>query len=105
MAYEVVWSNEAINDLENIAEYINKDSLINAKIVVTKFVDLIGNLGHHPKLSSIVQELNKDNIRQKLVYDWRVIYKVDDKSKRVIVLTIIHGKRQFNKLIGNFISE
>ena len=100
MAYEVVWSNEAVFDLESIAEFIKKDSPINAKIVVTKFFNLVSKYGLHPRLSTIVPEIGDELIRHKLVYGWRVIFKIDDKKMQVVILTIIHGKRQFNNLYG-----
>ena len=39
MAYKVKWSPEAIDDLESIREYINRDSPKYASIVISKIFD------------------------------------------------------------------
>ena len=41
-------------------------------------------------------EMNDEKIRELIIYSYRMIYQV--KNKDVEVLTIIHGKRDFNKL-------
>lgn len=40
MDFTVIWSPEAIEDLESIAEYISRDSEFYARAVVTKIVEV-----------------------------------------------------------------
>ena len=103
MAYKVIWSPEAVSDLDEIATYIAKDSIINAMKVVDKFYDLIGGYGKFPNASTVVPELSNDFYRQKYVYGWRVIYKVDADSQIVAIIAILHGKRLFNAIQGRFL--
>ncbi len=103
MAYKVIWSPESVSDLDEIATYIAKDSLINAIKVVDKFYDLIGGYGKFPNASTVVPELASEVYRQKYVYDWRVIYKVDADAKVVSIIAILHGKRLFNAIQGRFL--
>jgi plasmid stabilization system protein ParE len=44
MAYQVVWSPKAIEDVEEIASYIAKDSVAYAAAVVRKILDTTGKL-------------------------------------------------------------
>ena len=39
MDYEVIWTDEALCDVEEIAKYIEKDSFFYASSVVTKIID------------------------------------------------------------------
>ena len=39
MAFKLEWSEEALEDIESIATYIEKDSPIYAKSVVSKFFE------------------------------------------------------------------
>ena len=103
MAYKVIWSPEAVADLDEIAAYIAKDSFINAVKVVDKFYDLIGNYGRFPNATTIVPEVSNVVYRQKYVYGWRVIYKVDDNAKSLSIIAIIHGRRLFDAIQGRFI--
>ena len=51
--------------------------------------DATDQLGDFPESGSIVRELNRDDIRQALVGDYRVIYRV--KRRNVEILTIRHS--------------
>ncbi|MEA5552239.1 type II toxin-antitoxin system RelE/ParE family toxin [Anabaena cylindrica UHCC 0172] len=68
MAYQVVWSSAAIEDVEAIATYISHDSSAYAAAVVHKIVDVTHNLGNFPFSGRVVPELNEDNIREKFAY-------------------------------------
>jgi plasmid stabilization system protein ParE len=48
MAYQVVWSPRAIEDVEAIASFIAKDSVAYAAAVVQKILDTTGNLNKFP---------------------------------------------------------
>lgn len=73
MDFKVVWSPEAVEDIESIAEYIGRDSEFYASSVVTKIVDLAGSLGKFPLIGRVVPELNDENIRERFAYSYRVI--------------------------------
>ena len=95
MAFELKWSEEAIEDVESIA----KDSLQYAKIVISKIFDKVEILKNFSKIGRIVPELNNENIRELFVYSYRIIYKI--KNKEIIILAVVHGKR----LLENYISD
>ena len=57
MAYQVVWSSTAIEDVEAIANYISRDSSAYAAAVVQKILDLTRNLNNFPVSGLIVPEL------------------------------------------------
>ena len=40
MDYKVIWTAEALTDLESIAQYIEKDSFFYASSVVSKIIDM-----------------------------------------------------------------
>jgi len=55
MGYRLVWSPEAIEDIEAIAEYIERDSLFYAKAVVDKIFRSSEKLKDFPKLEELFQ--------------------------------------------------
>ncbi len=85
------WSPEAIEDLESIAEYIEKSSAFYARAIVTRVMTTVQTLPEFPLLGRVVPELGNDNIRERFVYSYRVIYQVS--WDNILVLAIIHGKR------------
>jgi plasmid stabilization system protein ParE len=91
MAYEVVWSPRAVEDVEAIALYIAADSTSYAAAVVKKIVDTTRSLRRFPFAGRIVPEFGEENIREKLVYSYRIIYRIQEET--VTIAAVIHGKR------------
>ncbi len=48
MDYKVIWTDEALEDIERIAEYIEKDPHYYASSVVTKILETTRNLSIFP---------------------------------------------------------
>jgi toxin ParE1/3/4 len=96
MGYKVVWSPEAIEDLESIADYIGRDSEFYARAVVSKILQLARSLKDFPWIGRIVPELNDENIRERFIYSYRIVYQIE--QNRILVVAIIHGKRLIENL-------
>ena len=103
MAYKVIWASAAIEDLIAIGEYIGRDSPFNAKLIVSRFYELASKYGRFPRASTIVPELNDELYRHKIVFGWRVIYKINDLNKTLAIIAILHSKRQFVNIQGRFL--
>lgn len=89
---EVIWTDQAIEDINNIAEFIAKDSFKYAQIQVGKFFDLALLLENNPKIGRRVPETNDDSIREIISGSYRIIYKVRTK-KEILVITVHHSSR------------
>ncbi|BAZ32562.1 plasmid stabilization system [Cylindrospermum sp. NIES-4074] len=96
MAYQVVWSSTALEDVEAIATYISRDSAAYAGAVVQKIIDLTRELSNFPFSGRIVPELGEDTIREKFAYSYRIIYRIQDDT--VTIASVIHGKRLLDQL-------
>ena len=57
MARVLVWSPEAIEDIEAIAAYIERDSPWYAKAVATKIVETAEAIPEYPEMGRIVSEI------------------------------------------------
>lgn len=91
MAYQIVWSSTAIEDVEAIATYISRDSSAYAAAVVHKIIDVTRNLSNFPFSGRIVPELKEDAIREKFAYNYRIIYRIGNDT--ITIASVIHGKR------------
>lgn len=99
MAQSLIWSQEALDDIDSIAEYISRDSLYHAQQVVERIVNLGGSLPTQPRLGRVVPELNNTEVRERFVYSYRLIYELKDSA--IHILAVIHGKRLLES-IGRF---
>ncbi len=91
MAYSVNWSPRAIADVDAIANYIARDSPAYASAVVEKILEATRNLNTFPLSGRVVPEFGDEMLREKLVYSYRIIYQVQDRT--VTITTVIHGKQ------------
>ena len=89
---EVVWTNNALADLNDIGEYIAKDSLKYAEITVSTLFESVDILELNPYSGVVVPEFNKDTIRQIIRGNYRVVYSIVNED-RIEVLTVHHCAR------------
>ncbi|MDA3809514.1 MAG: type II toxin-antitoxin system RelE/ParE family toxin [Spirochaetaceae bacterium] len=90
----IIWTPQALADLENIAEYISKDSRKFASIFVENILEIVANLELFPESGRIVPELQNSKIREILSGNYRIIYSY--KSDLVEILTVFHSARLWN---------
>ena len=91
MAFTLKWSEEALEDIESIATYIEKDSPTYAKSVVSKFFEKAEILQEFSELGRKVPEFNDTTIREIFVYSYRLIYKLNEQD--ILFVSVVHGKR------------
>jgi len=92
MAHQVVvWSPEALEDVDDIAAYIARDSAFYAAAVVEKMLVTASGLDQFPQSGRIVPELNQADVRECFVYSYRLIYRAE--PARILVTAVVHGRR------------
>ena len=69
---EIVWTEPALNDLDNIAEYITVSNLVAAKQLVKEFFAKVDILEEYPKSGKSVSELPSLNYRELYVKPCRI---------------------------------
>lgn len=100
MEYGVTWSPEALEDLESIAEYIERDSSFYAQSVVSKILGVSRNIKEFPLIGRVVPELDDENIRERFVYSYRLVYQM--RQQKILIVAVIHGKRLLKNVEERF---
>lgn len=100
MDLEVEWSPEATEDLESIADYIARDSEFYARAVVAEILAVSRSIREFPLIGRIVPEIGNDRIRERLLYSYRLVYRIE--PQRVLVVAVIHGKRLLENVPERF---
>jgi len=93
MAYRVVWSPKALEDVEAIASYIFRDSPAYAAAVVEKILDTTQTLTQYPTSGRLVP-FGDEEVWEQLAYSYRIIYRIQE---QVMIIAVIHGKKQLDK--------
>lgn len=90
MGYQVVWSPQAIDDIDAIAAYIARDSISYAAAVVQRIIEITRDLSKSPEKGKVVQEFGDETIREQFAYTYRIIYQVQENI--VTIGAVIHGQ-------------
>ena len=90
MGYQVVWSPQAIDDIDAIAAYIARDSISYAAAVVQRIIEITRDLSKSPEKGKVVQEFGDETIREQFAYTYRIIYQVQENI--VTIAAVIHGQ-------------
>ena len=96
MARTIKWTGSATNDLEEVAEFIARDSRFYATTVVKEARKAARSLRVSAERGRVVPESNSSNIRELFLWKYRLIYKVT--SHHVYILAFIHGARDLESL-------
>jgi toxin ParE1/3/4 len=94
---KVEFSPTALSDLEDIADYIARDDPIVAEQWVDKLVEAAEKIASHPRSGRAVPEIGDPRIREVIVRDYRVVYRVE---KRLVVLAVLEGHRRLRGVPG-----
>jgi toxin ParE1/3/4 len=86
---KVDWSRCAREDLDDLYHYIARDSAFYAKAFLEHILKTTKRLNEFPLSGRKVPEADNDAIREVIVYDYRVMYRVE--SSRVLILAVMHG--------------
>lgn len=89
---KVIWTARSLQDLEEIGEYISKDSPKYAKLTLEKLIEITRLIEGNQRIGRIVPEVKQKNIREIIMGNYRIIYQFSNKNYSYI-LTVHHSSR------------
>jgi len=93
---KIIFHQIAKEDLENLYNYFSKYSQQYADSFLQGLFDFIKNLSSFPKMGRKYPQRNE--YRQIIYQNYRIIYKFIPKEDKIIITTIVHCSRKFFKL-------
>ena len=88
---QVRWTPQALDDLEAICLFIARDAPQVAAVFADRAFRATDRLADHPRLGRIVPELEIETIREIILGNYRIIYRI--REEQVQVVTVHHGAR------------
>jgi plasmid stabilization system protein ParE len=88
---EVTWTPQALEDLEAICLFIARDAPQIAAVFAERAFRATDRLAAFPYSGRVVPELNMELIREIILGNYRLIYRLN--QGQVQVLTVYHGAR------------
>jgi toxin ParE1/3/4 len=92
---KINWTERAINDLHDIADYISKDSIRYAQLMVERLFNHPNSLKSQPRLGRIVPEFEEEVLRELILGNYRIVYKIVN-DFRIDIITVHHSARLLN---------
>ena len=92
---KVIWAPLALDRAAEIARHIAADRPAAAERWIDGLARLAAGLSRAPKRGRIVPEVGRPDLREILHGRYRLIYRLD--PKRVVVLTVRHARRAFER--------
>ena len=93
MAFPVVWSQTAVEDLREIVQFIALDDPAAATSLVGRILDRIELASDLPFSNRAVPEKAERSIREVILKPYRIVYPVDDRRGAIHLLRIWHAAR------------
>ncbi|MEH6516937.1 MAG: type II toxin-antitoxin system RelE/ParE family toxin [Halioglobus sp.] len=95
----VTWTEPALADLNEIAEYITLDKIEAAKKLVKQVFASTRHLQTFPESGRIPPELPNSRYRELIVGPCRVFYRFDHEQERAYILYIMRTEQQIRRFI------
>jgi toxin ParE1/3/4 len=89
---KLIWTDQAINDLGGIGDYIGENSEKYAKLIVKKLFERPEILKTFPQAGRIVPEKNEEDLRELIEGNYRIIYEIVS-ADQINILTVYHSAR------------
>ena len=93
MAYKLIWSPAARDDLRDIVSFITRDSRSRAEAFGYRLMREMDALERFPEIGRVVPEFSDPRICEIVVRAYRIIYRVNHERKIVEVGRVWHGAR------------
>ena len=94
---KIIWTEPAIFDLNEIAEYIALDKQSAARKLVKSVFSTVARLEEFPNFGREIPELSKSIYREVVVGPCRVFYRIDSES--VHILHVMRSERLLRKYV------
>jgi len=90
---QVIWSPSALEDIEQIAQFIAKDSSDQAAIFVGRLIEATDRLETAPLSGRIIPEIGHRDCREIIYGAYRIMYR--RVGRDVWIAGVVHGARDW----------
>ena len=94
---QIIWTEPALNNLDDVAEYIAVSNIYAARKLVEKVFSKVQRLEQFSESGRTPEEIATLNYREVVVSPCRVFYKVDQDS--VYILHVLRQERDLRKYL------
>ena len=95
---QVIWSPSSLEDIEQVAQFISRDSADQAALFVARLIEATDRLTSVPLSGRIIPEIGHPDCREIIYGAYRIMYRVQGED--VWITGVVHGARDWNPSAG-----
>ena len=92
---KIIWAPSALKDIESIAEYIERDSVDQAALFVTRIIAMTDRLAEFPQSGRIIPEINQKDCREIIYGAYRIMYRIV--KEEIWITGVVHAARDWHE--------
>jgi toxin ParE1/3/4 len=93
MAFRIVWTSSAREDLKAVVTYIKADNPKAAESFGFRLIKEAESVTEFPRRGRMVPEQSDPLIREVICSPYRIVYKLDEQNQIIYVVRIWHSAR------------
>lgn len=94
---QIIWTEPALSDLNDIAEYVALDNITAAAQLVKKVFSSTEQIEQFPKSGRQPPELNESRYLEIIVGPCRIFYRIDQQT--IYILYVMRSERKLRKYL------
>ncbi len=87
------WTEQAVEDIRAIREFIERDSPRYGHLVAERLVESTSQIALFPKAGRVVPEIGRQDVREIIVGEYRIVYRLE--ADVAVLLTVFRSSRLF----------
>ena len=95
---QVIWTEPALADLQEVHDFIARDSPLYARVTVQRIHTAIERLITFPLSGRTVPEFPDSPYREIIERGYRILYRFLAEDELVVIVTVTHGRRPLRPL-------
>lgn len=96
---EIIWTEPALVNLDDIADYIALHNVKAAKELVQQIFSKVERLAEFPESGKIPIEISSLNVREIVISPCRIFYKFKFKLNEVYILHVMRQERDLKRFL------
>ena len=93
MAYKLIWSPAARDDLHDIVIFIARHNHERAMSFGFELISATERLQYHPEHGRVVPEYRRSDLREIILRPYRIVYRVNHERKLCEIVRVWHSAR------------
>lgn len=95
---ELRWTDQAVEDLRSIREFISRDSPRYGRLVAERLYEATSRIEAFPRSGRVVPEVGREDVRELIVGEYRIVYRLAGDTAEL--LTVFRSSRLLPVKLG-----